>query len=169
MGRLNVALMLLALAACDNRSEFEKKLEKLDQELAASRTRALSDAMGRLDRQDADWEKSKGPAPHGKEACATAIGVLMSQDPRSMTKRELDESNFSVSYKRDDGTRWEYRCEVKSDRLRWQTVENGQAGRQRLEDDLRYTVADGIMTVTARGIDGKDYKYRFQMPSLRKL
>lgn len=165
------ALMLcIALLGCgDNRSDDEKAQEKIEADYQAARAAATSNAIASLDRQEREWEASTGPAPHGLAACKASIGILMSQEPRIMAGRELGDNRFSVSYRREDGTRWEYRCEAKPNQLRWSTFEDGQEGPQRQEDNVRYSVESGILNVTMRGMDGQDYSWRFRLPAVQEI
>lgn len=164
------SIICTTLAGCgDSRSDYEKTQDKIESEYQASRTAATSNAVADLNRQDREWESSKGPAPHGLAACKASIGVLMSQEPRIMTGRILGENRFSVSYRREDGTRWEYRCEARPNRLRWTLFENGREGRQRQEDDIRYSVKGNVLSLMMRGVDGKDYSWRFGLPAVREI
>ena len=163
------ALCTAAVGCGDNRSDYEKAEEKIESDYQEARAAGMREAMADVDRQDREWEASQGPAPFGLPACKASVGILMSQNPKIMSGRTLEANKFAVSYRREDGTRWEYRCEVRSDRLRWALFEDGQEGRQRQEDDIRYRVKSGVLSITIRGIDGEDYPYEFSVPGLRKI
>jgi hypothetical protein len=106
------AFLTVAASGCDSRTDLEKEQDRLEKKQVEIRMKALAEGAARLDKQNAEWETSKGPAPMGGEACAASIGVLMSQDPRIMKRRKLEANRFSVRYTRDDGSVWEFRCDV---------------------------------------------------------
>jgi hypothetical protein len=156
-----VLALLLALSACSS----EEQKDPYQQQLADARISAAR----KVEQQDKQWNASKGPAPYGAEACAASLAVLMSEDPRTMKRWRIQANKFGVRYRRDDGTNWEYRCNATPNRLRWHSFENGREGRERADDNVRYKVAQNVLTLTISGIDGADYDYTFSLPSLRQL
>lgn len=82
-------------------------------------------------------------------ACRASIAMLMAQEPSIIEGRYLDGDMVQTSYLRpSDGTRWQNRCIMFRDSLTWTIFENGQMGRVRAEDDIRFDFLDDRVNVT---------------------
>jgi hypothetical protein len=72
--------------------------------------------------------------------CRAAIASLNGRDPAIIRVISSDNGLYRVRYTRDDGTVWTNECSVAEGSAQWRMVENGQPGRWRYEDTVRFTV-----------------------------
>lgn len=105
---------------------------------------------------DANESKSTspvvGPAQKGR-ICRAAIASLNGRDPAIIRVLSASDGIYRVRYTRDDGTVWTNECRVADNGFaEWRAVQNGQPGRWRDEDTIRYSVAgDSISIKTYMG------------------
>lgn len=81
-----------------------------------------------------------GPAQKGR-ICRAAIASLNGRDPSIIKVLSSANGITRVRYTRDDGTVWTNECRVADNGYaEWRAVQNGQPGRWRDEDTIRYSV-----------------------------
>lgn len=62
------------------------------------------------------------------------------RDPAIIRVISADQGIHRVRYTRDDGTVWTNECRVGDGTVEWRAVLDGQPGRWRTEDTIRFTV-----------------------------
>ncbi len=72
--------------------------------------------------------------------CRAAIASLNGRDPAVIKVTGSAGNLRRVRYTRDDGTTWTNECRFGGGGLDWRTVENGQPGRWRTEDEVRFSI-----------------------------
>jgi len=86
--------------------------------------------------------------------CRAIIASLNGRDPAIINVISSDGDLYRVRYTRDDGTVWTNECRVGNGTAEWRIVENGQPGRWRTEDTIRFTVSGSTVSVqTFMGAD----------------
>lgn len=127
MKRIVVLAGFSMLAACgDGKTEAEQFAEavtpiEIIEPVPDQPTAALSDA-------------DKG------RVCRSAIASLNGRDPAIIRVISASNDIHRVRYTRDDGTVWTNECRIGNGTAEWRMVENGQPGRWRNEDTIRFTV-----------------------------
>lgn len=112
--------------------------------------------IDKFSRYDAAKERtSSGSAqlvkPEKINICKAAIAKVMGRDPSIMTSEESD--MVSVSYQRDDGTNWLYRCTFQADRVIW-ALGDGRWRNHPADEILTYQIQGNTIEITESWSDG---------------
>jgi hypothetical protein len=106
---------------------------------------AAADAAAMADLQKA--EASPLTAEDKGRVCRAAIASLNGRDPAIIRVISTSDDIHRVRYTRDDGTVWTNECRVGEGTAEWRMVENGQPGRWRTEDTIRFTVDGSTISI----------------------
>jgi hypothetical protein len=131
MKRMIVISALAMLAACGNADERPSTTAP---EQAANEAAAASQLAAPEVETVALSDADKG------RVCRAAIASLNGRDPGIIRVISTSGDIHRVRYTRDDGTVWTNECRVGNGTAEWRIVENGQPGRWRNEDTIRFTV-----------------------------
>lgn len=85
------------------------------------------------------------------DLCKAAISVEMMRETSTMKTRESGGVPI-ISYTRDDGDSFSYRCKIGGGMIVWSALLDGQWGRWRDSDEygdstITYVIANGVLTV----------------------
>ncbi len=142
MKRLVALGALMVVAACDD------GYEQAGRDLTQS-TRELNEAneMAAAIRGDVEPQPvSLSDADKGR-VCRAIIASLNGRDPAIIEVISSQGFTHRVRYRRDDGTVWTNECRVGSGTAEWRAITDGQPGRWRDEDTIRFTVDGPTITV----------------------
>lgn len=81
--------------------------------------------------------------------CRAAVGSLNGRDPAIIKVISATNGLYRVRYTRDDATVWTNDCRFVNDLVEWRMVENGQPGRWRTEDTIRYTINGPTISINS--------------------
>lgn len=79
--------------------------------------------------------------------CRAAIASLMGRDPSIIRVISASGGIHRVRYTRDDGTVWTNECRVGNGTAEWRAFDNGQPGRWRNEDTIRFTLDGSTINI----------------------
>lgn len=79
--------------------------------------------------------------------CRAAIASLNGRDPAIIRVISTKDDIHRVRYTRDDGTVWTNECRVGNGTAEWRMVQDGQPGRWRNEDTIRFTVEGSTINI----------------------
>jgi hypothetical protein len=79
--------------------------------------------------------------------CRAAIASLNGRDPAIIRVISTKDDIHRVRYTRDDGTVWTNECRVGTGTAEWRMVQDGQPGRWRNEDTIRFTVDGSAINI----------------------
>lgn len=148
MKRLLVLSAIILVAGCGNGTS-EDVANSNDAALAeAQKTAAEAEAAAAAAMKTAGMETNPVPVVEAValsdtdkgRVCRAAIASLMGREPGIIRVISTSGGVHRVRYTRDDGTVWTNECSVGDGTAQWRTVENGQPGRWRNEDTIRFTV-----------------------------
>lgn len=140
MKRLAALAALILLTACgqsERDQESARELSEATRELgeAVDQARLLTGEPVSLSDDD------KG------RVCRAAIASLNGRDPAIIRVVSNEGDTYRVRYTRDDGTVWTNDCRVGDGTAEWRMVENGQPGRWRSEDTIRYSIDGASVSI----------------------
>ncbi len=133
---------LVVVAACDD------GYEQAQQDLTQS-TRELQEANAQADRILGNVEAqpvSLSDADKGR-VCRAIVASLNGRDPAIIEVISSEGFTYRVRYTRDDGTVWINECRVGAGTAEWRAIMDGQPGRWRDEDTIRFTVDGSTINV----------------------
>ncbi|WP_103120578.1 hypothetical protein [Methylopila sp. Yamaguchi] len=97
------------------------------------------------------------------EICKATIAKVMGRDPRIIRTDTQESGIYYLSYVRDDGTLWSYRCRLEgnqviwaSDKGRWRTHPDDETLTYRLSQDRR------SLTISEKFSDGSSTEASFK-------
>jgi len=99
------------------------------------------------------------------QVCKAGIGLLMGRDPAAMEGRESAGMATFSYVRKDDGTKWSYRCRLDGDRIVWAS-DTGRWRTHPLDEVIRYMVDDGKLVVTETFSDGSSRSKTFAASEL---
>lgn len=119
---------------------------------------AFAIAMAAADAAAAENDATGGPAPKTEtvvalsdadkgRVCRAAIASLMGRDPSIIRVISASGGIHRVRYTRDDGTVWTNECRVGNGTAEWRAFDNGQPGRWRNEDTIRFTLDGSTINI----------------------
>lgn len=137
----------IALVGCDKSAEREAQARS-----EAEWARQNAAKMAALNVKSVDeTSRAKISANDAGRVCRAAIASIMGRDPSIIVVDSNDGAHINVSYRRpDDGKIWRNHCSIIGDRVNWAAIFNGEQGRWRTEDDIRYVLSGSSIKVTLR-------------------
>jgi hypothetical protein len=93
--------------------------------------------------------------------CKAAIAAIMGRDPSIISIDNRREGVINLSYiRKDDNTRWAYRCKVDGNRVIWAT-DTGRWRTHRMDEKITFTSDASGITITQTFSDGSKSQERF--------
>ena len=143
MKKITAVAVVLTLAACGERTSLDEANDQLADSTAELREVTANAALLTPSTQPV----SVDDADKGR-ICRAAIASLNGRDPAIIKVVSNADGINRVRYTRDDGTVWTNDCRVSDDgSAKWRAVQNGQPGRWRDEDTIRYAVAGPSISI----------------------
>ena len=99
------------------------------------------------------------------QICKAAISTIMGRDPTSMKIKQSQNSAVIVSYKRDDGNNYSYKCKTEGKNIIW----GNQSGRWRtnkFDSKVSFTVQGNNIEIKDQFNDGSSSKKSFTYEQL---
>nr|WP_315025435.1 hypothetical protein [Brevundimonas diminuta] len=141
MKRLAALSALTMLAACGDADQQAR--ENLT-ESTAELQEATANARALLPPEPTPVSLSDEDAGR---VCRAAIASLNGRDPAIIRVISTNAGIHRVRYRRDDGTVWTNECRVGNGTAEWRAVMDGQPGRWRNEDTIRFTVDGSTINI----------------------
>ncbi len=101
------------------------------------------------------------------DICKAAIAVEMGRDPKIMRKKSAGEESEISYVRKEDGSKFSYRCKLDGDRVVWKTYfpEEKKWGRWRdgsgvYNEDavITYSTKDGVLKINSTHANPKEFK-----------
>jgi hypothetical protein len=86
------------------------------------------------------------------DVCKATIGAVMNRDPSIMVAADRGDL-ISVSYTRDDGTSWAFKCKIQGSRVLWGNLD-GRWRDTSMDSQISYRVDGNTVTITELYSDG---------------
>lgn len=134
MKRLFAMAAFATISACDSGPSDEQVLANADAAIASTEA-----TLEQMTRETNIGEDILSEADQGR-ACRAAIASLNGRDPGIIRVVRQSRNFVTVRYTRDDGTIWTNECRVGRTTAEWRMIENGQPGRWRTEDTIRFQI-----------------------------
>lgn len=78
-----------------------------------------------------------------EQICKATIATVMFKQPSIMVSKKLSNGDIKVSYIRNNGTKWAYKCKINGQNILWGNIE----GRWRDEDIITYSTQKQTITI----------------------
>lgn len=145
MKKLLAAAALLSVAACGGQEEPEQPQPPAHTGVE----------MAAFDGAPPNYTAMPAPAPAASSlsvadegrVCRAAIASLNGRDPAIIRVISTSGDIHRVRYTRDDGTVWTNECRIGDGTAEWRAVQDGQPGRWRDEDTIRFTVDGSTINI----------------------
>lgn len=104
------------------------------------------------------------------DICKAAVAKMMGRPVSIMTITRSAGDVHYLSYRRDDGTQWAYRCRLQGDRIIWGSEPNGRWRDQREDEVLTFRHANGgnTLVIRERFSDGFSSEQSFRASDFRR-
>jgi len=115
---------------------------------------AFSLAPGSADASDSTFTEA--------HICKAGIGTLMGRDPKIIKVTKQDKGIVYLYYvRRDDGTKWSYRCKIESSKVVWAS-DTGRWRTDPLDERITYHINGKLLEITQSYSDGSSTKESFK-------